>query len=88
MSKPTYGAGQSHTLTNHELLIKNLRLLDLDEEFDWPNVEKSTFAAADPIQNQKRRVYCAEWILYKLFEIWNQEDVKVARSPLLALDDN
>ena len=55
-------------------LLRNLRLLNLDEEFDWPSISTETFAASDTVQNQKRRVRCAEWVLYKLFEIWDPEE--------------
>ena len=67
---------QSRVPTNADVLVKNLRLLDLDEEFDWPNVKCETFAANDSIQNQKSRVRAAEWILYKLFEILEPEETK------------
>ena len=62
--------------TTTELLIKNLRLLDLDEEFDWPKIRPDTFAAADAVQNQRNRVYCAQWALFKLLEIWDPKEAE------------
>lgn len=74
MSKPSpslRGRNTAHT----DLLIKNLRMLDLDEEFDWPKIQLETFAVTSTIQEQKERVRCGEWILYKLFELWNPQEV-------------
>ena len=57
--------------TNGELLVKNLRLLDLDEEFDGPNVQSRTFAEVSTVDKRPSRTKAAYWILYKLFEAWN-----------------
>ena len=67
---------QFRTPANTELLIKNLRLLDLDEEFDWPKIKRETFIASDSIQNLRSRVRAAEWILYKLLELWEPQETK------------
>ena len=67
---------QSRALVDADILIRNLRLLDLDEEFDWPHIKRETFAASDSIRNQRSRVRAAEWILYKLFEIWEPQETK------------
>jgi hypothetical protein len=59
---------------NTDLLIKNLRLLDLDEEFDWPQVRPNNFTATSTAQEQKSRVRCAEWIFYKLLDVWDPKE--------------
>lgn len=59
------------------VLLQNLHLLDLDEEIDFPAKSLDTFSFKEELGNQKHRLYCAEWILYKLFEIWNREPEKV-----------
>ena len=64
-----------------ESLLRNLRLLDLDEEFDWPSISHDTFAANDAIQNQKRRTSSAEWVLFKLFELWSPKDTTEVINP-------
>jgi hypothetical protein len=61
----------SSGFTDHSLLVKNLRLLNLDEEFDWPKLTPETFSAKDSVQHQSQRVRAAEWILFKLFQIWD-----------------
>jgi len=74
MSKTFKSVGRAQPSSSSITLLRNLRLLDLDEEFDWPGVSHETFAASDAIQNQKRRVRTAEWLLYKFFEILDPED--------------
>lgn len=69
-------------LSTGDLWIKNLRLLDLDEEFDWPQVHSGTFAATDSIKTLNKRVYCAAWIFYKLFELYEPEDTRTASSTI------
>jgi HAUS augmin-like complex subunit 6 N-terminus len=56
-----------------QTLSKNLRLLDLDEEFDWPGIDSETFAASSTVQDQQQRCYAAQWLLYKLFALWDPE---------------
>ncbi|MCJ1255499.1 hypothetical protein MMC24_003315 [Lignoscripta atroalba] len=56
---------------NSSTLVKNLRFLELDKHTDWPSITIVSFSGNDSIQNQKTRVRGAEWILYKLFEIWD-----------------
>lgn len=53
-------------------LLTNLRLLDLDLVDDWPELTLATFSGAT--QNHKRRVQAVEWVLYRLFEIWDPEE--------------
>ena len=59
------------SISNPDLLLKNLRLLDLDEEFDWPEISPTTFSAADSIKFLHKRLYSAAWIFYKLFELYD-----------------
>ena len=76
MSKLPMSAGTVPCPLSVETLLRNLRLLDLDDEFDWPAITSATFAADDGGQNQKRRIRAAEWVIYKLFEIWDPEGTK------------
>jgi hypothetical protein len=74
MSKAPKPVGRAQPSSSAAILLRNLRLLDLDEEFDWPAISHETFAANDAVQNQKRRVRSAEWVLYKFFEILDPKD--------------
>lgn len=66
--------------TDAALLVKNLRFLDLDLLTDWPDVTSSTFRAGKALQvTQKNRVKCAEFVLFKLFELWNPVSAKFVR---------
>ncbi|OAQ65847.1 hypothetical protein VFPPC_07488 [Pochonia chlamydosporia 170] len=67
-------------------LFTNLRLLDLDTSPGWPDVTVDTFAATG-VQGQKRRVRCVEWILVKLFELWNEEEAAVKLKPFFPAAD-
>ena len=60
--------------------IKNLRLLDLDEEFDWPDVRPGTFSEDSSVTSASTRISCANWILFKLFEIWDLKQTKEVSS--------
>jgi len=63
-----------------DLFVTNLRLLDLDKRPDWPDIDPKTFSSKDVLgQNQKARIRCCEWALYRLFEIWDPEDTKDVR---------
>ena len=69
-------AGPSHI----SLFLTNLRLLDLDLRDDWPDITAVTFSIKDAQQNQKKRIQCVEWALYRLFEIWDPEETKAVRA--------
>jgi hypothetical protein len=58
-------------------LFTNLRLLDLDTLPDWPDVRFDTFTGPG-VQGQKRRVQTVEWILVRLFELWDGEEAVVS----------
>ena len=59
-----------------ELFVTNLRLLDLDTRSDWPNISSKTFSKDVLGQNQKNRIRCSEWALYRLFELWDPEETR------------
>lgn len=62
------------------LLVKNLRFLNLDLQTEWPDVTVDTFRAGKHAQvTQKERIRCAEFILYKLFELWDYPTAKFVR---------
>ncbi|EHK20721.1 uncharacterized protein TRIVIDRAFT_122344, partial [Trichoderma virens Gv29-8] len=57
------------------LFLTNIKLLDLDQLPDWPEISAETFAASGTtLQDQKRRVQCVEWALYQLFVIWDPDE--------------
>ncbi|KAL8703631.1 MAG: hypothetical protein Q9201_003201 [Fulgogasparrea decipioides] len=61
--------------------ITNLRLLDLDHLDDWPDAHEGLFAAKGARENQRQRVRCVEWALYRLFEIWNPKEANNKLQP-------
>ncbi|KAJ5407815.1 hypothetical protein N7509_001698 [Penicillium cosmopolitanum] len=53
------------------VFIRNLKLLQLDQRDDWPDI---TLRALSPSsQNQRQRIRLVEWALYYLFAIWDPE---------------
>lgn len=69
--------------SNISLFVSNLRLLTLDQRQDWPDLTEQTFDTKDALQNQKKRVSCTEWSLYRLFEIWDRDTTReVSQVPL------
>lgn len=65
--------------SNVSLFLSNLRLLDLDRLPDWPNITARIFDTKDASQNQKRRISCVEWILFRLFQILDPETTRDVR---------
>lgn len=62
------------------LFLTNIKLLDLDQLPDWPEISAETFAASGTtLQDQKRRVQCVEWALYQLFVIWDPDEAANVR---------
>ncbi|KAF2403504.1 hypothetical protein EJ06DRAFT_571733, partial [Trichodelitschia bisporula] len=59
-----------------DLFVTNLRLLDLDRKPDWPGITPRTFSTKDSQQNQKQRIRCVEWALFRLFEIWDADEAR------------
>ncbi|KAK5019404.1 hypothetical protein LTR39_000395 [Cryomyces antarcticus] len=67
--------------SNIALFVTNLRLLDLDRKLDWPSITPHTFSTYDAQQNQKSRIKCVEWALFRLFEIWDLETTREKLQP-------
>lgn len=51
--------------------IRNLKLLQLNQRDDWPDITPRTLSPST--QNQRQRVRLVEWALYYLFTIWDPE---------------
>ncbi|KAH8204863.1 hypothetical protein TruAng_000902 [Truncatella angustata] len=80
--KPTTGAAHIPSTTSHvSLFLTNLRLLDLDQEADWPDISPATFSAKDAAGGLKNRIQCVEWALYHLFMLWDQEEARNKLKP-------
>lgn len=60
--------------SNITVFLRNLYLLNLDQHFDWPSICTESFSTKGAQQNQKHRIRCTEWALYRLFEIWDIEE--------------
>lgn len=67
--------------SNISIFVSNLRLLDLDRRADWPDITVKTFDSKDALQNQKKRISCIEWALFRLYEIHDPETTKDASTP-------
>ena len=80
MSKSPAPAMASPVPSNAAVFVTNLRLLDLDHRKDWPSITAQTLSTKDVQQNQKTRIRCVEWALYRLFEIWDPEETQNVRS--------
>ncbi|KAL8660243.1 MAG: hypothetical protein Q9202_006735 [Teloschistes flavicans] len=61
--------------------ITNLRLLNFDQLDDWPDVDLGLFAIRNARENQKQRIRCVEWALYKLFTLWSPKEAKNKLQP-------
>ena len=59
--------------SNIAVFLRNLRLLNFDQHSDWPSICPESFSTKGAQQNQKHRIRCVEWGLYRLFEIWDLE---------------
>ncbi|GIJ88821.1 hypothetical protein Asppvi_007749 [Aspergillus pseudoviridinutans] len=64
---------QSHTC----VFIRNLKLLQLDLQPDWPDVTVHSLSPSS--QNQRQRIRAVEWALYHLVALW---DPKLAHDKL------
>ncbi|CAD0081659.1 unnamed protein product [Aureobasidium vineae] len=80
-SRPLATKPRSVSPSNISLFVSNLRLLNLDQRQDWPDITIQTFDTKDALQNQKKRVSCVEWSLYRLFEIWDRETTRDKLQP-------
>ncbi|KAL8871112.1 MAG: hypothetical protein Q9174_002992 [Haloplaca sp. 1 TL-2023] len=70
-----------HTTTAVSAFITNLRLLNIDLLEDWPEISPSIFAFKTARENQKQRIRCVEWALYRLFEKWNPKETRNKLQP-------
>ncbi|KAJ5604541.1 hypothetical protein N7510_009695 [Penicillium lagena] len=68
--KPLKWSSPSH-LT---VFIRNLRLLQLDQQPDWPVI--SLRALSPSSQNHRQRIRLIEWALFHLFAIWDLEETQ------------
>ncbi|KAG9832643.1 hypothetical protein KCU98_g11518, partial [Aureobasidium melanogenum] len=80
-SRPLPPKSRSTSPSNISLFVSNLRLLNLDQRQDWPDITVQTFDTKDALQNQKKRVACVEWSLYRLFELWDRETARDKLQP-------
>ncbi|KAI9795974.1 MAG: hypothetical protein M1835_004868 [Candelina submexicana] len=78
---PNGSSASSTSSTNVALFVTNLRLLDLDLRGDWPGIDAHTFSTHNAQQNQKHRIRCVEWSLFRLFERWDAEDTRNKLQP-------
>ncbi|KAI1470527.1 HAUS augmin-like complex subunit 6 N-terminus-domain-containing protein [Daldinia caldariorum] len=62
--------------SNPALFLTNLRLLDLDQEPDWPGITLATFSTKDAAGGQKKRIQSVEWALYQLFTLWDYNETQ------------
>ncbi|KAI9797912.1 MAG: hypothetical protein M1825_005681 [Sarcosagium campestre] len=63
------------------LFLTNLHLLDLDLRPDWPGIDAKTFSTKDAQQNQRNRIRCVEWALFRLFELWDPQGANDKLAP-------
>ncbi|KAJ5914287.1 hypothetical protein N7504_003170 [Penicillium tannophilum] len=65
--KPLDWSGPSY-LT---VFVRNLKLLQLDQRDDWPEITLRGLSSSSA--NQRQRIRLVEWALYHLFAIWDPE---------------
>lgn len=81
-TQPSTAAGAASTVqlpsttSSRTLFLTNLRLLDLDQEEDWPEITPATFSSKDATGGQKKRIQAVEWALYQLFNLWDPEETQ------------
>lgn len=76
MLPPSIPSKVTSFVDNGELFATNLRLLNFDLLEDWPAITTKTFSTKDAQQNQKQRVRCIEWALFRLFELWDPQETR------------
>ena len=60
------------------LLTRNLRLLNLDLLEDWPGLTEAVFTSREEMRvKSKIRLKRAEWLLFRLFELWDPHITKI-----------
>ncbi len=80
MSKTQAPTVQAHATSSISVFLTNLHLLDLDRCNDWPAINSKSFKAKNTLENEKARIRCVEWALYRLFELWDLEKTKDVRT--------
>lgn len=76
------------SVTSHiSLFLTNLRLLDLDQDEDWPDISPLTFSSKDAAGGQKKRIQCVEWALYNLFVLWDENEARNKLRPFYPPQD-
>ncbi|KAJ9219551.1 hypothetical protein DTO027B5_4819 [Paecilomyces variotii] len=60
------------TPSNLAVFVRNLKLLQLDQLPDWPDISVRSLSPSQ--QNQRQRIRGVEWGLYHLFAIWNPKE--------------
>ncbi|KAJ5805198.1 hypothetical protein N7474_011085 [Penicillium riverlandense] len=56
------------------VFVRNLRLLQLDQQPDWPGISLRTLSPSS--QNHRQRIRLVEWALFHLFAIWDLEETQ------------
>ncbi|KOS20480.1 hypothetical protein ESCO_005307 [Escovopsis weberi] len=70
------------------IFMTNIRLLKLNLVPGFPNITVNTFVPPGPgTQGQKRRIQCAEWVLFHLFSIWDPEETESKLRPFFPPQD-
>ncbi|KAJ5651294.1 uncharacterized protein N7484_005017 [Penicillium longicatenatum] len=65
--KPLDWSGPSYL----KVFVRNLKLLQLDQRDDWPEITLRGLSSSSA--NQRQRIRLVEWALYHLFAIWDPE---------------
>lgn len=65
------------------IFLRNIHLLQLDQQPDWPGLSRKLFSGGQKAQTQ--RVKSVEWVLYQLFLLWDPSETKNVCPPLAPL---
>jgi hypothetical protein len=60
--------------SNITTFVRCLRLLDLDQLSDWPDITENVFTSKAAQQNLQGRIKAVEWGLYRLFELYDPKE--------------
>lgn len=78
---PTTGSHIPSTTSYVSIFLKNLQLLDFDQEKNWPGISPTTFSTKDAAGGLKNRIRCIEWALYHLFLLWDAQEARTKLKP-------
>jgi hypothetical protein len=82
-SRPTRPKPLDWSAPSHlTVFIRNLKLLQLDQREDWPDITLRSLSPS--AQNQRQRIRVVEWALYYLCTIWDPEsanNVRIIKHP-------